>query len=102
MSLDLVILDADGRPNRETPIGMDVHRRLMEAETLNEPLLARLHDYWGDAVFERAELSALMAELEGVMNRVDSDAELSNLLRDMAQIAAAAAAGSRPLEALAE
>ena len=80
MALDIAVLDEDGGPVRRVPLPIKAHARMMqEAGTARLTLLLRLNDYWGDAVFDVKELSALRRELERLMLGLPGDEAVQSL-----------------------
>lgn len=65
MPLDLVVLGANGRPQKSVSIGVEQHTRLMRlAKKLRARVLLRLEDYYNDVVF--SGLSTLQCSLRKV------------------------------------
>jgi hypothetical protein len=103
MSLDIVVLDTDGRPERELQIGVNPHHRLMQvARELQLPLLERISDYYEDAEYRVEELVALEAEVEKTIVRCAGDDELLQILSDLQNLTSYAREVQRRIEAIAD
>jgi hypothetical protein len=103
MSFDVVLLGADGRPEKTVPIGVDVHARLMDLASRQKlSLLQRMSDYYEDAKYSVAELQSLADEVNRVGTATGDDVELSAVAKGLLDLIADAKARSRGLEALAD
>jgi hypothetical protein len=103
MSLDIVILGTDGRPERELPIGVNQHYRLMHvARELDLPLLERISDYYGDAEYKDEELLSLGAEIEKLFAHCVGDDELLQIISDLQNLVSCAREDKRGIEAIAD
>jgi hypothetical protein len=99
----MVILDTDGRPERELQIGVNPHHRLMQAtHELDLPLLERISDYYGDAEYKAEELAALEAEVKKLITHCAGDDELLQVLSDLQDLASFAIETQRGIEAIAD
>ena len=103
MSLDVVVLDKDGRPEREVQIGVDLHSRLVAgALSLDLRTLGRISDYYEDVQFGIQELSALQAEIERLVAHCSGDSSLVEVLRAVHDLASFARERNQGLEAIAD
>jgi hypothetical protein len=103
MSLDIVVLGTDGRPERELQIGVNQHYRLMQAaRELELPLLERISDYYGDAEYKDEELLSLEAEIEKLFAHCVGDDELLQILSDLQNLVSYAREDKRGIEAIAD
>jgi len=98
MSLDIVILGADGAPKKQVSIGVDDHYRLtrLVGEDTGS-LLARLNDYYADAEFAHAELARLAGEVTALRARCHDDKRLFSFLEALSELSEAAKLEQKPL-----
>ena len=103
LSLDLVVLGNDGRPERDVQIGVHQHARLMElVNARGASLFQRLHDYYEDALFEVSDLEALAEEGRSLAGLAGDDTELMQILEGVLTLVAFAKEKGKPIEALAD
>lgn len=103
MALDIAVLGEDGSVARRVPLPINAHTRMMqEAGTRKLPLLGRLNDYWGDAVFDVSELAALRGELERLLLGRPGDNEVQALATALIGLVDFAAARESNVHALAD
>lgn len=103
LALDIAVLGEDGSVARRVPLPINAHTRMMqEAGTRKLPLLGRLNDYWGDAVFDVSELAALRGELERLLLGRPGDNEVQALATALIGLVDFAAARESNVHALAD
>ncbi len=99
MSLDIIILGADG-PKKQVSIGVDDHYRLMQlvGEDLGS-LLARMNDYYADAIvkFAHSELDRLAGEVTALCARCQDDERLLSFLKALLELIESAKLEQQPL-----
>lgn len=65
MSLDLALMNEDGRPVSQVRLAVAQHRRLIEASAeLDLPLLQRMRDFYEDVEYSAQEMGPLAREVE--------------------------------------
>lgn len=103
MSLDLVTLGADGKPDRQVRISDPAHHGMIgKARALNLPLLMRLEDYYADAEIAPEELGAFVAEVDKLVAAAAGDAQVAPLAANMKRLALEAQKERKPILALAD
>lgn len=103
LALDIAVLGEDGSPARRVPLPINAHARMMqEAVATKLPLLARLNDYWSDAVFDVSELKALRRELERLLLNSPKDKEVLALAGELIGLVDLAARRKTDIHALAD
>lgn len=101
MSLDFVILDKDGVPDRVVEIGADLHQELISAA--GELGLARFEyfsDYYADVVVDK-DLSELWQQVQSLRSHTQSN-ELLEFLNRLTGLISYAKANGSVLYALAD
>lgn len=102
MSLDIAILGAEGRPERQISIGVDDHWDLIEAVAGSPSLFTRMQDYYEDAAFDYEELDSLASEAARLRQRVEPNKHLFRFLGDLQELIVAARAGRKGLSVIAD
>lgn len=103
MALDFAILGQDGTPREQVSIRSDAHHRLMQlARSAACPKLERVGEYYEDALFEAAEIPALLREIEALLHRHVDDQEVVTFLHSFKGLASKASAAKEPITVIAD
>jgi hypothetical protein len=100
MSLDICILDEEGRPSRVVELGVEAHWVLIGRAVPEPmfPMVQRLRDYYCDASFQPSEVESLERELQSLR----PTAESPSVVQDILALCAHARALDRGIEAVAD
>jgi hypothetical protein len=102
MSLDLVLIGENGRPECTVPVRVDIHDELITAaSSLDLKKLMKLKDYYGDALYQIEELEDLNREILVLLQQSTSE-ELRIILYGFEQLIGLALARSSSIEAIAD
>jgi len=104
MSLDLVVLGSDGRPERTVSLDVNQHALLMDyASRLGAGgVMRRMEDYYEDTVFEHGELDLLEREAEAIDSSPEADPEIQSKMREVVALIGFARRKNKEIEALAD
>ena len=104
MSLDIVILGRNGKPESQVRCELGVHDQLIKivvAKKESFSLLERLKDYYSDTRYQTEELSGLLDEIKAAVPRTKHQ-ELIAFLMDFEGIVRKAIDQNSSLEAIAD
>ena len=102
MSLDISILDENGAPKGDVPLGVDEHWAILqEAKRLGLPLWNRMSEYYEDADYAREEVSPLADETALLRNSC-KETTLGAKLEEIQKLLRAAIDGHNKVSAIAD
>jgi hypothetical protein len=103
MSLDIVLLGADGTPFHTASIGVHEHDRLMTlASHAGLQVVQRLHDYYADVALPADVVPLLLREVRTLRESRSTDSGVEQFLASLEHLCEEAVRDGRPLKAIAD
>ena len=102
MSLDVVLLNPSGSPERTASIGVDAHYRMFEQLRGSYPLLHRMADYYEDAAYAPDEVPVLRDEVLVARQRATDDTEVQRFFDELLVLLALAREKSTGIDVIAD
>lgn len=103
MSLDLLTLGNNGKPEQEVKLSMETHERLITlVQNKKLPIFSRLRDYYEDSEIEWEELPAFLIEVNELIGIDENEEGLDQLLIEIRELAEDAKNKRKSILALAD